>query len=228
MRSSRSVSHTRRKLLWTDSCNLTTYLIYQSRQSTGPPQCRTFVVFRHWINNHFEDDFLTSKSLRFQMALFLNEMRFNHKVQTSARDSRIIRNLMDFFKQQRRHYKALAEEGFAAEQAEKSRPGSSTRGVSSPGGSRSDEGVYPFQQSHGQSSKAAVDRPDASKAWRETESSSPVMKTTSDISDSIPSSLPPKARLRAATLAGGPLGISVPIDDGTQSVSIANCIDLEK
>ncbi|KAK3844601.1 MAG: ras guanine nucleotide exchange factor domain-containing protein, partial [Linnemannia gamsii] len=71
---------------------------------------RTFVVFRFWINNHFADDFLTSKSLRFQMASFLNEMRFNATVQTSPRDSRIIRNLMDFFKHQRRYYKGLAQQ----------------------------------------------------------------------------------------------------------------------
>ncbi|KAG0292569.1 hypothetical protein BGZ96_003992 [Linnemannia gamsii] len=76
---------------------------------------RTFVVFRFWINNHFADDFLTSKSLRFQMASFLNEMRFNARVQASPRDSRIIRNLMDFFKYQRRYYKGLAQQSATAE-----------------------------------------------------------------------------------------------------------------
>ncbi|KAF9385481.1 hypothetical protein CPC16_007969 [Podila verticillata] len=76
---------------------------------------RTFVVFRYWINNHFADDFLTSKSLRFQMASFLNEMRFHPKVQASQRDSRIIRNLMDFFKYQRRLFKSLAQQSLSAE-----------------------------------------------------------------------------------------------------------------
>ncbi|KAF9132027.1 hypothetical protein BGX30_012807 [Mortierella sp. GBA39] len=76
---------------------------------------RTFVVFKFWINNHFADDFLTSKSLRFQMASFLNEMRFNTKVQASPRDSRIIRNLMEFFKYQRRYYKGLAQQSATAE-----------------------------------------------------------------------------------------------------------------
>ncbi|KAF9088150.1 hypothetical protein BGX23_007593 [Mortierella sp. AD031] len=76
---------------------------------------RTFVVFRFWINNHFADDFLTSKSLRFQMASFLNEMRFNTRVQASQRDSRIIRNLMEFFKDQRRYYKGLAHRSATAE-----------------------------------------------------------------------------------------------------------------
>lgn len=76
---------------------------------------RTFVVFRFWINNHFADDFLTSKSLRFQMASFLNEMRFNTRVQASPRDSRIIRNLMDLFKYQRRYYKGLAQQSATAE-----------------------------------------------------------------------------------------------------------------
>lgn len=73
------------------------------------------MVFRFWINNHFADDFLTSKSLRFQMASFLNEMRFNTRVQASPRDSRIIRNLMDFFKYQRRYYKSLAQQSATAE-----------------------------------------------------------------------------------------------------------------
>ncbi|KAG0334827.1 hypothetical protein BG000_008023 [Podila horticola] len=76
---------------------------------------RTFVVFRYWINNHFADDFLTSKSLRFQMASFLNEMRFHPNVQASQRDSRIIRNLMDFFKYQRRLFKSLAQQSLSAE-----------------------------------------------------------------------------------------------------------------
>ncbi|OAQ22545.1 ras GEF, partial [Linnemannia elongata AG-77] len=76
---------------------------------------RTFVVFRFWINKHFADDFLTSKSLRFQMASFLNEMRFHTKVQASPRDLRIIRNLMDFFKYQRRYYKGLAQQSATAE-----------------------------------------------------------------------------------------------------------------
>ncbi|GJJ74854.1 hypothetical protein EMPS_07212 [Entomortierella parvispora] len=177
---------------------------------------RTFVVFRHWINNHFEDDFLTSKSLRFQMASFLNQMRFNHKVQTSARDSRIIRNLMDFFKQQRRHYKALAEESFAAEQAAKSRSGPIGKDGSSPAGPGPNDDVHPFQPFQGQASEVPVD---VSKAWRDNESSSAVKTTKSDISDSIPSSLPPKARTRATTLAGGPLGIVTPTDDGTQTTS---------
>jgi hypothetical protein len=74
------------------------------------------VVFRFWINNHFADDFLTSKSLRFQMALFLNKMRLHPRVQASPRDSRIIRSLMEFCKSQRRFYKGLAEQRLSANQ----------------------------------------------------------------------------------------------------------------
>ncbi|KAK3823558.1 MAG: ras guanine nucleotide exchange factor domain-containing protein, partial [Benniella sp.] len=81
---------------------------------------RTFVVFRYWINSHFADDFLTSKSLRFQMASFLNSMRSHPRVQASPRDSRIIRSLMDFFKHQRRYYKNLAEQSVMAEQRSQS------------------------------------------------------------------------------------------------------------
>lgn len=76
----------------------------------------TFVVIRYWINSHFSDDFLISKSLRCQMASFLNSMRSHPRVQASPRDSRIIRSLMDFFKYQRRYYKGLAEQSLMAEQ----------------------------------------------------------------------------------------------------------------
>ncbi|KAF9361805.1 Guanine nucleotide exchange factor lte1 [Mortierella sp. AD094] len=77
---------------------------------------RTFVVIRYWINKHFEDDFLPSKALRFQMESFLREVRSNPRVQTSAVDSRIILSLSDFYKRQRRDYKALAERVMMDEQ----------------------------------------------------------------------------------------------------------------
>ncbi|KAG0013160.1 Guanine nucleotide exchange factor lte1 [Entomortierella chlamydospora] len=70
---------------------------------------RTFVVIRYWINKHFEDDFLPSKALRFQMESFLREVRSNPRVQTSAVDSRIILSLSNFYKRQRQVYKTLAE-----------------------------------------------------------------------------------------------------------------------
>ncbi|KAF9580896.1 hypothetical protein BGW38_002274 [Lunasporangiospora selenospora] len=74
---------------------------------------RTFVVIRHWIINHFEDDFLTSKSLRFIMASFLNDMRCNQRVLESPTDLLIIKNLVDLFKEMRRLYKGIAEQHLA-------------------------------------------------------------------------------------------------------------------
>lgn len=149
------------------------------------------------------------------MALFLNEMRFNHKVQTSARDSRIIRNLMEFFKHQRRHYKALAEDSLAAEQAAKARSGSSsTGGMPSPTESKPNGGVHPFRQVPDQGNEAAVERLDVSRVRRETDPAS-VKTTKSDISDTIHASLPPKGRLRASTLAG-PLAPSASSGEVTQ------------
>ncbi|KAF8983771.1 hypothetical protein BGZ46_009564 [Entomortierella lignicola] len=86
--------------------------LWSLEQDTGMRhivRVRTFVVIRYWINKHFEDDFLPSKALRFQMESFLREVRSNPKVQSSDFDSRIIHSLSDFYKRQRRDYKAMAE-----------------------------------------------------------------------------------------------------------------------
>ncbi|KAF9433510.1 hypothetical protein BGZ76_009337 [Entomortierella beljakovae] len=58
---------------------------------------------------HFEEDFLYSKSLRFQMESFLKEMRGNPRIQASEVDRRIIFNLWDFYRSQRRDYKTILE-----------------------------------------------------------------------------------------------------------------------
>ncbi|KAI1318318.1 hypothetical protein EDD11_006831 [Mortierella claussenii] len=91
------------------------WALEEDTESRCVVRVRTFVVFRYWINNHFTDDFLTSQSLRFQMGSFLNGMCFNPRIQASARDSRIIRNLAGLFKQHRKYYKDLAERILARE-----------------------------------------------------------------------------------------------------------------
>lgn len=137
----------------------------------------TFVVFRYWINNHFADDFLTSKSLRFQMASFLNEMRFHAKVQASQRDSRIIRNLMDFFKYQRRLFKSLAQQSLSAELSQQQMHHSEIRS----GAAES--------RKHSVDSNQFVESPLSAKT------------TKSDVTTPSPPK-PIKSRHRASTLAG--------------------------
>ncbi|KAF9333217.1 hypothetical protein BG006_003890 [Podila minutissima] len=139
---------------------------------------RTFVVFRYWINNHFADDFLTSKSLRFQMASFLNEMRFNAKVQASQRDSRIIRNLMDFFKYQRRLFKSLAQQSLSAELSQ-----------------------LQMYQSELQQSSAAESRKQSVDLNHMVDSPLSAKTTKSDVTTPTPPK-PIKSRHRASTLAG--------------------------
>ncbi|KAG0019515.1 hypothetical protein BGZ81_009688 [Podila clonocystis] len=139
---------------------------------------RTFVVFRYWINNHFADDFLTSKSLRFQMASFLNEMRFHPEVQASQRDSRIIRNLMDFFKYQRRLFKGLAQQSLSAELSQ-----------------------LQMHQSDLQHSSAAGNRKQSVDSSHMVESPLSAKTTKSDLTTATPPK-PIKSRHRASTLAG--------------------------
>ncbi|KAG0056020.1 hypothetical protein BGZ83_006633 [Gryganskiella cystojenkinii] len=186
------------------------WALEQDTESRCVVRVRTFAVLRHWIKTHFADDFLTSKSLRFQMALFLNEMRFNAKVQGSTRDARIIKSLMELFKAQRRHYKALAEESLAAEKTLEPNPRASNDAKSSPKEEKTDDSVHPLQF-HDPESEVAVESLDVARIWREAEVTV-VKSTKSDISDSMSSATPIKARLRASTMAG-PLA---PATDGSQ------------
>ncbi|KAF9148798.1 hypothetical protein BG015_009457 [Linnemannia schmuckeri] len=165
---------------------------------------RTFVVFRFWINNHFADDFLTSKSLRFQMASFLNEMRFNTRVQASPRDSRIIRNLMDFFKYQRRYYKSLAQcnASVEKERCHRQEHKYSNRKDS---GLVSDSGeVKKFstdEMADPATATEVVDRLHVSTVHRQVD---PVTGkvTTSDVTETANAPNPAKGRHRAYTLGG--------------------------
>ncbi|KAF9184919.1 hypothetical protein BGZ51_003042 [Haplosporangium sp. Z 767] len=161
---------------------------------------RTFVVLRYWINNHFADDFLTSKSLRFQMAFFLNEMRFHPSVQSSSRDRRIIIHLTDFFKQQRRYYKALAQQSMLMEckrehysKQKQEEHHIRAHGCTNVNLSLEEEDPKTVE----------VERLGVSMATKHVE---PQMakNTTSDVTDTISHTTPVKGRHRASTLAGAP------------------------
>ncbi|ORZ28830.1 ras guanine nucleotide exchange factor domain-containing protein, partial [Lobosporangium transversale] len=83
-------------------------------------RARTLAVFRHWVDNHFADDFLTSKLLRFKLASFLNGMRSHPKVEASVEDSKTIQSLIEFFKRRRQYHKGLVKQSLMIEQGQHS------------------------------------------------------------------------------------------------------------
>lgn len=54
---------------------------------------RTFVVFRHWLNNYFVHDFIGNRPLRVILTNFLNELPHYPLVRQSPRDQRIVKIL---------------------------------------------------------------------------------------------------------------------------------------
>ncbi|KAF9398295.1 hypothetical protein BGX21_007975 [Mortierella sp. AD011] len=148
---------------------------------------RTFVVIRYWINKHFEDDFLPSKALRFQMESFLREVRSNPRVQTSAVDSRIILGLSDFYKRQRQIYKALAERALMTENRYDSR-NKVNQGISHPDLGYTESGDMKVSE---------VERLDVSA----THSNIEPLATKTTLSDVTGTKSPIKGRNRASTLA---------------------------
>ncbi|KAF9962916.1 Guanine nucleotide exchange factor lte1, partial [Modicella reniformis] len=171
------------------------WALEQDTESRCVVRVRTFVVFRYWINNHFADDFLTSKSLRFQMASFLNNMRSHPRVQSSARDARIIRSLMEFFKQQRRYYKSLAKQSLIAEQRSGSGKRDSQQDV---------HGVNDSVEAHSKANdqKAAEEERLGVSAIPSRSEFLVAKWTTVDVTSSIRQMTPVKGRHRASTLAG--------------------------
>lgn len=112
------------------------------------------------------------------MASFLNEMRFHPDVQASQRDSRIIRNLMDFFKYQRRLFKSLAQQSLSAELSQ-----------------------LQMHQSELLQSSAAENRKQSVDSNHMMESPLSAKTTKSDVTTPTPPK-PIKSRHRASTLAG--------------------------
>ncbi|KAF7729160.1 hypothetical protein EC973_004928 [Apophysomyces ossiformis] len=63
---------------------------------------RTFVVIRHWLTHYWTHDFMTSRTLRFMLCTFLSQLRSHPLILASPRDERIIKNLRNILKRQRK------------------------------------------------------------------------------------------------------------------------------
>ncbi|KAI7862818.1 ras guanine nucleotide exchange factor domain-containing protein [Spinellus fusiger] len=70
---------------------------------------RTFVVFRHWLTHYWTYDFMTSRTLRFTLCTFLSRLQSHPIVMTSPRDERIIKNLRNLLKRQRKRFPMESE-----------------------------------------------------------------------------------------------------------------------
>ncbi|KAF9959721.1 hypothetical protein BGZ72_008968 [Mortierella alpina] len=162
---------------------------------------RTFVVLRYWIKEHFADDFLTSKSLRFQMASFLNQMRFHPSVKASSLDARIIRYLMDFFKHQRKVYKNLAQQSLDTEQKQSELISHAQKADEDPMKGERDLDSSSMQKEDQKS--AEVERLKVAAVRRDL---GPAASNMTAMGDAEPNHQPGviKGRLRASTLASTP------------------------
>ncbi|KAF9100866.1 hypothetical protein BGX27_000220 [Mortierella sp. AM989] len=155
---------------------------------------RTFVVIRYWINKHFEDDFLPSKALRFQMESFLREMRSNPRVQASSIDGRIILILSDLYKRQRRDYKAFAEQKLIEDQRHRFTQ-------------RTDQEAIQLDQGYSESEDAKVSEIErlgvsAIRGHTEYSVTKPASSDIAGTAAARRSETPIKGRHRASTLAG--------------------------
>lgn len=69
------------------------YTTYLSKMNNYLLLYRTFVVFRHWLNNYFVHDFIGNRPLRVILTTFLNELPHHPLVRQSPRDQRIVKIL---------------------------------------------------------------------------------------------------------------------------------------
>lgn len=65
---------------------------------------RTFVVIRHWLTHYWTYDFTTSRTLRYVLSTFLTQLQSNPVILASPRDDRIVKNLRNVLKRQRKFY----------------------------------------------------------------------------------------------------------------------------
>lgn len=72
---------------------------------------RTFVVIRHWLLNHFEDDFLRNRELRSCLTAWLNAIAKDDRVKAAPEDLRIVKSLKKVVRQRKETFVAynLAE-----------------------------------------------------------------------------------------------------------------------
>jgi hypothetical protein len=62
------------------------------------------VVIRHWLTHYWTYDFTTSRTLRYVLCTFLTQLQSNPVILASPRDDRIVKNLRNVLKRQRKFY----------------------------------------------------------------------------------------------------------------------------
>ncbi|KAI9020107.1 ras guanine nucleotide exchange factor domain-containing protein [Phycomyces nitens] len=72
---------------------------------------RTFVAIRHWLTHYWSHDFIPSRTLRFILCTFLSQLRTHPVILQSPRDERIIKNLRNVLKRQRKLFDIENESG---------------------------------------------------------------------------------------------------------------------
>ncbi|KAL9554204.1 hypothetical protein MBANPS3_002911 [Mucor bainieri] len=80
---------------------------------------RTFVVIRHWLTHYWTYDFTTSRTLRYVLSTFLTQLQSNPVILASPRDDRIVKNLRNVLKRQRKFYQQWVDPLQQQEQGEK-------------------------------------------------------------------------------------------------------------
>jgi GDP/GTP exchange factor required for growth at low temperature len=91
---------------------------------------RTFVVIRHWLLNHFTDDFLPDRQLRTTLTEWLNASSREPRILESAKDERLIKGLKKLVRRLKEMHVALGP-GDTAEAARELSGGYVDVGVSS-------------------------------------------------------------------------------------------------
>lgn len=62
------------------------------------------MVIRHWLTHYWTYDFTTSRTLRYVLCTFLTQLQSNPVILSSPRDDRIVKNLRNVLKRQRKFY----------------------------------------------------------------------------------------------------------------------------
>lgn len=67
-------------------------------------------MIRHWLTHYWNYDFITSRTLRFMLSTFLTQLQTHPVIIASPRDERIIKNLRNVLKRQRKYFNQHKEE----------------------------------------------------------------------------------------------------------------------
>ncbi|KAI8997751.1 ras guanine nucleotide exchange factor domain-containing protein [Pilobolus umbonatus] len=65
---------------------------------------RTFVVFRHWLTNYYQHDFVTNKDVRLLLSIYLNSMALDVSIMQHPLNRKIIRSLTRTVKSLQKDY----------------------------------------------------------------------------------------------------------------------------